>query len=389
MTAIRLLAALVTCALVACGGGGDKTGPAPLPTPQAPAAGVVGDGRLAQLVEWARNSQNAPALGVIVIRNGIVAESAVSGVRSTASSVPVTIDDQWHLGSITKSMTATLAAVLVEDGSIGWDTTPAEVWPAWVDDMNAGFRHVTLRQFLSHTAGMKRDDEYSAAEDAASGTVMQKRQAWAKHLLATSPAQPAGTYAYSNVGYVVAGAMLEARTSTPWETLMTTRVFAPLGMTHSGFGAPGTPGLLDQPLGHWSRASGFDPVPLGPGADNPMTLGPAGRIHVSLDDFARFLMAHMAGERGTPGLLSVDSFRMLHTVVAGTYALGWNNVPVFGPGAPGFAHSGSNLRWFSHTWFVPSRNVAALIVTNGGGDRGEAVIVALNDVLRTRIEATP
>src|SRR5262245_19373669 len=201
---------------------------------------MLGDGRLPQLLEWARNTQNAPAVGAIVIRNGEVAERAVAGVRSTAGSLPVTLDDQWHLGSLTKSMTSTLAAVLVEDGLIGWDTTPAQVWPESVKDMHADFRNVTLRQFLSHTSGMKRDDGYSAAEDDAPGTVMQKRQAWARRLLATTPTQSAGTMSYSNMGYVVAGAMLEARAATPWETLMTTRVFAPLGMTHSGFGAPGT-----------------------------------------------------------------------------------------------------------------------------------------------------
>jgi len=384
-----LLGLSILSALLAACGGGDGSGPEPLPPTTAPAAGTLGDGRLPQLVEWARGSQNAPAMGAIIIRNGQVVERAVAGVRSTASSVPVTIEDQWHLGSITKSMTSTLAAILVEDGLITWDATPAQVWPGSVNAMHADFRNVTLRQFLSHTSGMKRDDEYSAAEDNAPGTVMQKRQAWAIHLLGTTPAQPAGTEAYSNMGYVVAGAMLEARAATPWETLMTTRLFAPIGMTHSGFGAPGTPGALDQPLGHWSRDSGFEPVPLGPGADNPQALGPAGGVHSTLDDLAKYLLAHMNGERGTPGLLSVDSFRMLHTPVVPDYALGWNVVAVVGSSEPGFAHAGTNLRWFAHTWFAPSRNLAVLLVTNGGGDRGEAAISALNSVVRDRIEATP
>ena len=390
----RYCLALVSCLsglLVGCGGGGgDGSGPAPLPPTQAaPAAGTLGDGRLPQLVEWARGTQNAPAMGAIIIRNGQVIERAVAGVRSTASSVPVTTEDQWHLGSITKSMTATLAAVLVEDGLITWDTTPAQVWPGSVDDMHAAFRNVTLRQFLSHTSGMKRDDEYSAAEDSAPGSVMQKRQAWAMRLLASTPTQLAGTESYSNVGYVVAGAMLEARAATPWETLMIARVFAPLGMTHSGFGAPGTAGALDQPLGHWSRTSGFEPVPVGPGADNPMTVGPAGRVYSTLDDFSKYLLAHMNGERGTPSLLRVDSFRTLHTPVVPDYALGWNVVPVIGSSEPGFSHAGSNQRWLAFTWFAPSRNLAVLMVTNGGGDRGDAAISALNSVLRDRIEATP
>src|SRR5262249_26330107 len=146
--------------------------------------------------------------------------------------------------------TATLAALLVEDGLISWDTTPLDVWPELDTSINPAFRAITLRDLLSHTSGMKRDDNWSGANDSASGTPMEKRRAWAAGLLSKPPDVPRGTWSYSNVGYVVAGAMLEARTQTPWETLLTTRVFQPLGMTHSGFGAPGVTGLFDEPLGH-------------------------------------------------------------------------------------------------------------------------------------------
>src|SRR5688572_3991477 len=111
---------LLVVALAACGGGGDGSGPAPLPTTTAPAAGTLGDGRLNELIEWARASQNAPALAAVVIRHGQVVERGAVGLRSTDATVRVTTADQWHIGSITKSMTATLAALLVEDGLITW-----------------------------------------------------------------------------------------------------------------------------------------------------------------------------------------------------------------------------------------------------------------------------
>src|SRR5690242_106777 len=117
----------LACVIVACGGGGgggDGKGPAPLPTPAAPAAGTIGDGRLGEILEWSRASQNLPAMAAVVIRRGQVAEKAAVGLRSIDAAVPVTTDDQWHIGSITKSMTATLAASLVEDGLITWDTRP-------------------------------------------------------------------------------------------------------------------------------------------------------------------------------------------------------------------------------------------------------------------------
>ncbi len=382
---------LLGCALLACGGGGgDGKGPAPLPTPQAPAAGTLGDGRLDEILEWARNSQNLPAVAAIVIRRGQVVEKGAVGLRSTQASVRVTTSDQWHIGSMTKSMTATLAAILVEDGLINWDTRPIDVWPEIAGRIDSGFRDTTLRQLLSHTSGMKRDDSYGPAANGAAGTLMQKRRAWAEEVLSQRPEFAAGTWSYSNIGFMVAGAMLEARAQTPYETLLTNRVFAPLGMSHSGFGTPGTAGALDQPLGHWSRASGFDPEQPTAANEDVLAVTPAGLVHVTLDDFAAYLQAHLAGERGVGGILTTESFRTLHTVVASDYALGWGKVAnSSGLNAVTFGHNGSNLRWFSAMWFAPSLDVGVMVVTNGGGDRAGAGLTSLNQILQTRILASP
>jgi len=370
-------------------GGTRHDAPPMFTPPPTPAAGKVGDGRLSELVEWARASQGVPAMGAVIVHQGQVAERAVAGLRSVDNTVPVTVDDQWHLGAITNSMTATLAAILVEDGLITWDTTVLDVWPELTTQIDPGFRTVTLRQLLSHTSGMKTNDDWPGSLDGAAGTLMEKRRAWAARLLSEPPAAPLGSLSYSNMGYVVAGAMLETRMQTPWETLLTTRVFAPLGMTHSGFGAPGTPGLLDEPLGHWDRNPRFEAVQPGPDADSPQAAGPAGTVHATLNDFAVFLLAHLAGEQGKPGLLTTASFRTLHTPVAESYALGWEELPVLLTiGREGWWHNGTNQRWFAITWFSPGADSGLLVVTNTGGDRGQQAMTTLDLRLRERIAAS-
>jgi CubicO group peptidase (beta-lactamase class C family) len=384
----RSLAGSLALLVAGCGGGGgDASGPPPLPIPSAPAAGVIGDARLPELLEWARASQNLPAMTAVLVRGGQVVERGAVGLRSNAATVKVTTEDRWHVGSITKSMTATLAALMIEEGAIGWDTTPLEVWPELDGNINAGFRNTTLRQLLSHTSGMERDVEYAGAEDSAAGTPMQKRRAWAEKALSRAPAGTAGVASYSNAAVIVAGAMLETRAGSPWEALITTRVFIPLGMTHTGFGPPGTPGALDQPFGHLSRTDGYDPVPPeSANADNPKALGPAGTVNTTLDDIASFMAAHIDGERGMPGLLTPQSFTTLHTAVVPGYALGLGENPSLPPfNAHGNTHGGSNLRWLAQMWFVPSCNCAMFIATNGGGDRAEAAIQALDSLLRERI----
>jgi CubicO group peptidase (beta-lactamase class C family) len=384
-----LMGALLGLVLAGCGGG-DSSGPAPLPTPTAPAAGVVGDGRLDALIEWARDSQNAPALTAVVVRNGQIVERGATGLRSTRSTAAVTSQDRWHVGSITKSMTATLAATLVEDGSITWDTTPLQVWPEFSNSIHADFRDVTLRQFLSHTSGLKRDDEFSGARNGAAGTVVEKRRAWAADLLASRAEHASGTWHYSNVAYVVAASMLEARGGASWESLLAARVFAPLGMTQTGFGNPSSVSTLDQPVGHRSRVGGFDPMSSGDPDPVWIAMGPAGNVHTTLDDVSRYLLAHLEGERGTPGLLSAETYATLHRPIAGGYALGWSEDPNFEPlDARTIWHDGSNGEWFAKAWFVPSRNVAVFVATNGGGDRAAASVRALSNLLGARLANSP
>ncbi len=106
--------------------------------------------------------------------------------------------------------------------------------------------------------------------------------------------KPGSTYAYSNVGYVLAGLMAEHVSGQSWETLMNKRLFEPLGMTSAGFGSPGHPGKVDQPWGH--RDSGGEVRPTQ--VDNAPVMGPAGTVHCSVPDWAKFASLHMSERAG-------------------------------------------------------------------------------------------
>jgi CubicO group peptidase (beta-lactamase class C family) len=287
-------------------------------------------------------------------------------------------------------MTGTLASVLVDDGVIDWDTTPQEVWPESAAELHADFRTITLRHLLSHTSGMKRDDQFDAAADNAPGTVPEKRRQWAAHLLGREAQFSADEVHYSNVGFTVAAAMLEARGRASWETLLTERVFAPLGMTQSGFGAPGTAGRIDQPLGHRSRASGFIPVePGSPGSNVPAAAGPAGTVHTTLADYARFMLTSIDGANGRPNPLGDKALRVLREAPAGGYSLGWGAVASLQTlNAPGFENTGSIGLWFSRVWLAPTLDTGVMIAVNGGGDRGLAALEQMDLLLRQRVAAS-
>src|SRR6202012_2114425 len=126
-------------------------------------------------------------------------------------------------------------------------------------------------------------------------------------------------FIYSNQNYALVGAMLEKITGRPWEDLVTEKLFKPLHMDSAGFGAPGTLGKVDQPWGHTRKFSATLPVQ----SDNPPAISPAGRVHCSLDDLARYVTFQMEGER-TNSLLKTETFRKMHTAPdGGDYACGW------------------------------------------------------------------
>ncbi len=227
--------------------------PAPFNAGYCPAAG---DPAVTNLLAPIRAKYQVPAMAAaLVTSKGLVAVGAV-GTRKRGTEVPVTLNDQWHLGSDTKAMTATLVAKLVEQGRLRWDSTVAEIFP----DSAAGFdpeaRAITVLQLLSHHSGLQPNPDlvvYGGADGA------KERLRVVKDVLAKAPQHKPGThYEYSNLGYAIAGAIIERITGKTWEQEMQDEIFGPLGMTSVGFGGTGTPGQVDQPWGHFSNG---EPVP--------------------------------------------------------------------------------------------------------------------------------
>lgn len=154
------------------------------------------------------------------------------------------------------------------------------------------------------------------------------RAGYVKTMLGAAPAGPRGEFLYSNAGYVIAGAMMEAAMGASWEQMIVAQVFEPLGMSGAGFGAP-DPG----PLGHRNGAA----VAPGWRADNLQAMGPAGKVHLRTGDMLRFLAAHAMQE---PDYLPTVLWDRLHAPM-GTYAMGW----MVEDGD--LIHLGSNTHWFA------------------------------------------
>ncbi|MBX3134529.1 MAG: beta-lactamase family protein [Gemmatimonadaceae bacterium] len=364
--------ALFSLAASSCGQGSQQTSAAA----RAPRdlAGII-----APLLETSK----IPALGAAVVSaDGLEAIGAV-GLRSWADTQQVSVDDQWHIGSCTKAMTATLAARLVDRGVLNWETTIGAVFGSTIDP---AWKDVPIVWLLSHRSGapLNFSDALWREMAARGGSPREQRRFFVEQGLRTAPTNTPNTVTvYSNSGLLVAGVMMEMLTDSPWEDLMQREVFEPLGMTRTGFGAPGTPGALDQPLGHRRGADGWRPVALGPNADNPAATGPAGSVHTTLADWARFVAAHLRGENGDERFLSTASWQRLHAAGGKdwTYSPGWVVTEQDWAGGKMLRHIGSNSFWIAEATLAPRKGFAVLLVTNVADDAVETPFKELLAVL--------
>jgi CubicO group peptidase (beta-lactamase class C family) len=361
LTRFAVLALALALAGTACSGNAAEPEPIFDPTPSQPtydpaAAAAAGDLTLA--LEAIVAETGVPALGAAAFTSEGQLDIGVAGLRKVGGAAPVLEDDLFHLGSNTKAMTAALLGLMSQqDRGVSFDTTLAEAFPAPV---HADYADVTLADLLAHTGGTPEQ-----AEDTdESLSLPEQRADVAKVVLGSAPEIAPHTQShYSNAGYIILGAALEAATDASWEDLMRTELFGPLGMSSCGFGAPGDGSGDDTPLGHLSG----EPVHL----DNAPVMGPAGTVYCSMGDWGAFLTEILKGYQGSSEVFDKDTVDLLLAThdepvdgAAGARAgRGWVLMEE-GPDGPVYVHAGSNTFWLSQAVLVPEADIAIVAVSN-------------------------
>lgn len=334
---------------------------------------VVSMRPLASIVDSLRLAWNLPAMGgAIVTLDDGVTNVAVAGTRRATGGAAVTTNDLWHLGSNTKAMTSLLAAVAVSQERIEWTTTVAQAFPE-LSNIRPEYQDVRLRDLLSHQSGFPRD---IGMEVYASGpTAGVQRAATVTWAVQQPPVSPYGTYEYSNVGVIIASAMVERAFGTSYEAAMAAYIHTPLAMTEVGWGPQAEAGSTTQPVPHvwwptgsWLVLEGYDIAP----ANNS-----SGRAHMSLESWGRFIHEILRVEAGSSTVatttIAQQTTSTVIPIVPGTsYGMGW--VISTRPWANGkvLFHDGSNGANHSLTFVAPELDVAFLATTNSFDQSGRS-----------------
>jgi len=234
---------------------------------------------------------------------------------------------RWHIGSCTKSITATLMAILIEEEAFGAGVTWSSLLPTFLPEATGTpYEEVTLKQLLGMQSSIPRNIPLLwLGFELIAGKPLEKQRRDAALLAmdSTPDGTPGLKDVYSNWAYIVAGHIQERATKMLWEDLVIEKVFLPLGISLDSTTSFGAPSGLTDAGGH----IGVAPIPCTV-CDGPAIYASAGGFSARTVAMATYLSWHVSCHNGQHGnlLLSQQSCQTLHTPVdrsISSYALGW------------------------------------------------------------------
>ena len=249
--------------------------------------------RLAALAE--RHDVPGAVLGILRVRQGHQDElvEAAFGILNKDTGVEVTKDTVFQIGSITKVWTTTVLMQLVDEGLLDLDAPVVEILPELrLADADVT-KQVTVRHLLTHTSGIDGDvfADTGRGDDCIERYVAGLNEVAQNHPLGV-------TWSYCNSGFVLAGRVIEKLTGGTWDSAITERIFAPLGLERT-ITLPEEALLHRTAVGHLSE--GTEEPSRAPVWMLPRSLGPAGLIGSTAADLLGFARMHLTGGVGPDG----------------------------------------------------------------------------------------
>lgn len=284
MRPLATLAIATALIAAACSGGGDDDDETPA---KDDAADELDPGIQDRVDEWAAAGEGGIAVALAGDDDDL--DVLVAGVTGLDGE-PVAADSPFRVGSISKTLVATMVLQLVDEGELALDDPVGRHLP----DLGLP-GDVTIRQLLSHRSGLP---EYTDGEVVPAVTGDDTARAWTPEevfgLVAGQPVDfaPDAEFRYSNTNYVVAGLLLEQASGESLAANLEQRIVEPLGLAHTWF-APDDERRPITGFAEWLPEGTTDG---GPYTAMETTAGAAGALVSTAPDLATFLRALAHGE---------------------------------------------------------------------------------------------
>jgi CubicO group peptidase (beta-lactamase class C family) len=253
--------------------------------------------QLREVWQWGIENRFVPGGAMLVVHRGEVIFREAFGVADLETKPPFPVDAPCRLASVTKPYTATLLAMLVEQGKVGWDDPVNKFLPQMakltVREKGPAARPPKIRELLSHTAGFPGNSERrsGATRVRTGGTLVEAVDEIARAGLVT---EPGTAYAYTGFGYMVAGRVAEVVTGREFAALMREKLLAPLGAIGVVFLPSASAALKARMPTRYERIDGTLQRADEAGADEAGVgfPNPGGGLVATVDEVAKFLLLH-------------------------------------------------------------------------------------------------
>lgn len=301
----------------------------------------------------------------LAVRGGSVVASWCAGFADAAQRRRWTLQTRTQVASISKQFAAAITLLLVEQGALTLEDSVA----AFFTDCSAQWRPVSIRQLLTHTAGMAHWCDLPGFDPAQSLEPAQRLE-----LLLAAPLtdRPGQNWRYSSPGYIILAAVLEHATQRPYSELVQNHIIGPLELTAT---TVGTPLASDSALGY-RHGQPVTPWQL-------HTMPGTGDICSDATDLARFIAALHSGTllpaqiqpmlhslavpQRTPASASPASGgRPARRVTSDEYCAGHFHGTI--DGQFGYLHPGDNPGYQSLAAWLPETGTAIVVLGNHEDD---------------------
>lgn len=318
-----------------------------------------------------RRAYDVPELGYAVVTSSAVIHLEVMGVKQVGTERRAERTDRFRIGSITKTVTAEVAAEAVRSGALQWDTRFFQLFPELEAGSHKAYRTITLLDLLAFRARFLRwtytdtvpvPEQFSGDADSQRVQLMQ----WA---VQQDPVRKGKGIHFSNLSYVAAGLMLERATGRSYRELVQA-----YGTAHGikfGFGAPNITDSLDT----WGQTANGDPEPPAPNVKLEWLLA-AGGINLDLPDHATLAQLQLRGMEHMADTLDPAAFARLEHDPDRVFALGWRWA-VDADGTVRLYHVGNPGTFLTKVFLHPYADRAYVLYANRQSDGTDAALDAL------------
>lgn len=315
-------------------------------------------------------NQRVPGLAMAIVHNGQVLSARGYGITDVDAAEPVDGHTVFRLASLSKGFAGTMAGLLVNDGTLRWDSKLTQYLPEFQLSQPGAAQQITVADLLSHRVGLAHN-----AFDRDLERYVGYRALTQKLAGAPMTCQPGTCYAYQNIAFSLIGDIVFASTGAFYSQEVQRRLLKPLGMNDASLGLEGIQASARWARPHVRTRGGWASVAP---KSTYYEVAPAAGVNASASDMAQWLIAQ-TGHR--PDVLSAPLLATLHEPLVATpgqtrssawrrqrlesasYALGWRVYDYSGHRL--VYHAGAVQGYRGMIAMLPDQDIGIAVMWNG------------------------